>query len=128
MGSFGVAVGSAPSGVSTRAVYGPLGAQSLLPDRCQSASFTWGEGPLFCLGRVASPLSVSSPLGPRITGAIPTVMSYFSAFVPGGGIPSLSRSPGGRGVSTPKRVRLHRRLFLQGSVQFLDAALDPEFH
>ena len=103
MGSWGVAVGSLGSGVSTCTILGPLGAQSPVPDRYPSAPFVWGEGPLFRWGR--APYSAwGGPLPPPWRfqspwllnyGAVPPVMSYFSAFVAGGRTPFLNRGPVG---------------------------------
>ena len=126
MGSLGVAVGSGRSGVSTRA-RSPV--TLLLTTVHLYLSF--GERAPYSIGgglRLPPPHPcVSSHLGPRITGAITPVMSYFSAFVTGEG-----------GGLLHSAAALGREVFRGGSgctggrsnraLQFLDAALEiPNF-
>ena len=105
----GVVVGSVSSGVSTHTVLGPLGARSPVPDICPSAPFTWEESLYSAGGRPPPPVFPAA--GGNFAGNV-----LLRRICKQLGDSSPLPRPGGGGLITPRRVRLHRRPFLQGSL------------
>ena len=87
--SWGVAEGSARYGVSSRTVLGPLYLTAV------HLHLSFRERAPNSAGGGFRPPCVSSRLGPRIMGAITPIMSYFFAFVTGGGLLLSAAAMGG---------------------------------